>query len=152
MISLNRYLQALLCALLLAAPAAPAGDGATARDAWARATPPGMSVGAVYLTLQGGTQADRLVAASTPRAQMTEIHVASTAAGMARMRPTDGVDVPAHATVQLAPQGTHVMLMGLDQPLVAGERFPLTLRYATGAVETVQVAVRAPGDDPPASH
>ena len=43
------------------------------------------------------------------------------------------------STVTLAPQGTHVMLMGLDEPLVAGERFPLTLQFATAGTVTVTV-------------
>jgi copper(I)-binding protein len=81
--------------------------------AWARATPPGMAVAAVYLTLTGGAQADRLVGAETPRAAMAQIHVVSEAEGMARMRETEGVDVPAHESVALAPQGTHIMLMEL---------------------------------------
>ena len=59
----------------------------TATDAWARATAPGMSVGAVYLTLQGGAHADSLIAASTARAGMTQIHVVTEADGMARPAP-----------------------------------------------------------------
>jgi hypothetical protein len=120
----------------------------TVHAAWARATPPGMAVGAVYLTVLGGAQADRLVDASTPRAAMTQIHVVSEAAGMARMRPTDGVDVPARATVALAPQGTHIMLMDLPRPLVAGERFPLSLQFERAGKLDVTVEVRAPDAAP----
>ncbi len=111
-----------------------------------------MTVAAVYLTLAGGSQADRLVGADTPRAGMTQIHVVSEAEGMARMRPTDGVDVPAHKPVVLAPQGTHIMLMDLPRPLVAGERFPLTLQFEQAGNIGVSVEVRAPGAAPPAAH
>ncbi len=130
----------------------PAPQTVTVSAAWARATPPGMAVAAVYLTLVGGSQADRLVGAETPRAGMAQIHVVSEAEGMARMRQTEGVDVPAHKSVALAPQGTHIMLMDLPRPLVAGERFPLTLQFEQAGKIGISVEVRAPGAAPPAAH
>jgi periplasmic copper chaperone A len=135
-----------------AGASAPAPRTVSVSAAWARATPPGMAVAAVYLTLAGGSQADRLVGAETPRAAMAQIHVVSEAAGMARMRQTEGVDVPAHESVALAPQGTHIMLMELTRPLVAGERFPLTLQFERAGRIGVSVEVRAPDASPPVAH
>ena len=132
--------------------AEPAPQFVTVSAAWARATPPGMAVAAVYLTLSGGPRADRLVGAATPRAAMAQIHVVSEAAGMARMRPTEGVDVPAHKSVALAPQGTHIMLMDLPRPLVAGERFPLALQFQQAGRIDVSVEVLAPDTAPPPAH
>jgi periplasmic copper chaperone A len=155
---MKRHLTVALLALALANLATPtyasepAPNAVTVSGAWARATPPGMTVAAVYLTLTGGSRADRLVGAATPRAAMTQIHVVSEAEGMARMRPTEGVDVPAHGTVALAPQGTHIMLMDLPRPLVAGEHFPLTLHFEQAGRIDVSVEVRAPGATPPAAH
>jgi hypothetical protein len=149
-----RFLQssvllfALLAPLPLTAGDAAATTGVTVRDAWARATPPGKAVAAAYLTVTGGPRADRLLSAATPRAAMAELHVVTESDGMSRMRQTDGVEVPAGKAVTLAPQGTHVMLMGLDEPLVAGQQFPLTLQFATAGAVTVTVVVRAPGDSP----
>jgi periplasmic copper chaperone A len=142
-----------LFALALSSPATtyaaePAPQAVTASAAWARATPPGMAVAAVYLTLTGGPRADRLVGAATARAAMTQIHVVTEAEGMARMRPTAGVDVPAHRSVALAPQGTHIMLMDLPRPLVAGERFPLTLQFQQAGRIDVSVEVLAPDTVP----
>ena len=130
----------------------PAPQAVTVSAAWARATPPGMTVAAVYLTLAGGSKPDRLVGAETPRAGMAQIHVVSEADGMARMRQTEGVDVPAHTSVALAPQGSHIMLMDLPRPIVAGERFPLTLQFEHAGRVDVDVEVRAPGAAPPAAH
>jgi copper(I)-binding protein len=39
--------------------------------------------------------------------------------------------------------------MGVDEPLVAGQRFPLTLQFAAAGAVTVTVVVRAPGESPP---
>ncbi len=83
---------------------------------------------------------------------MAQIHVVAESAGMAQMRPTEAVDVPAHGSVALAPQGTHIMLMDLPRPLVAGERFPLTLQFEQAGRIDVSVEVRAPGAAPPAAH
>lgn len=145
-------LIALLAPLPLLAGDAPETAGVTVRDAWARATPPGMTVAAAYLTLVGGPRSDRLLSAATPRAAMAELHVVTESDGMSRMRQTAGIEVPAGKTVTLAPQGTHVMLMGLNEPLVAGQQFPLTLQFAAAGAVTVTVVVSAPGDAPPPSR
>ena len=154
---MKRYLAAAALALAIAnttpaLAAEPAPQAVTVSAAWARATPPGMAVAAVYLTLAGGSKADRLVGAETPRAAMAQIHVVSEAEGMTRMRQTEGVDVPARKSVALAPQGTHIMLMDLPRPLVAGERFPLTLQFEHAGKIGIAVEVRAPGAAPPAAH
>ena len=147
--SLAGGLAALLCAIV---PALAVAAPPTATQAWARATPPGLAVGAAYLTLTGGSQADRLVGASTPRARMVQIHVTVESNGVAGMRESDGVDVPAGRTVVLAPGGTHLMLMGLDGPLVVGQDLPLTLEFEQAGRIEVVAKVR-PADDPgPGAH
>jgi copper(I)-binding protein len=147
MITLSRRL---LLILLAFGAVAAADSGLAVRDAWARATPPGASVAAAYLTIVGGAKADRLVSATTARAGMSQIHVVTSAEGMARMRPVEGVEIPAHQSVMLAPQGLHIMLMDLAQPLVAGERFKLTLVFAQAGKVEVEVEVRSPESGPPA--
>ena len=44
------------------------------------------------------------------------------------------------------------MLMDLPQPLVAGERFPLTLQFEQAGSIEVSVEVRAPDTAPPHAH
>jgi hypothetical protein len=85
---------------------------------------------------------------------MVHLHTVDEAGGMSKMRPVDGVSIPAGGTVQLAPKGLHLMLMGLDKPLVAGERFPLKLHFEKSGDLSVDVQVRpATAPDPaPAEH
>lgn len=135
--------------LALLATFALGADAPTVTRAWSRATPPGMDVGVAYLTIDGGSRPDRLVAASTPRAAMVHLHSVEESGGVVRMRAIDGVDIPAGKRVMLAPQGTHLMLMGLTGPLAAGERYLLRLRFATAGERTVEVEVRAVGDGAP---
>jgi copper(I)-binding protein len=136
-----RHLAAMALGTCIAA-VAWAGDAPTVSDAWARATAPGMDVGAAYMVIQGGAKPDRLVGAGSDRAAMVHLHVAEEQGGMAKMRAIDAVEVPAGQRVVLAPKSTHIMLMGLDRPLVAGQTFVLTLRFAEAGEQPVTVTVK----------
>ena len=143
-----RTLLAVLLATLVA-PLAAAGTGPTVEQAWARATPPGVDVGAVYLTIVGGPADDRLTSATTARASMVHLHTVEESGGVAKMRAIEGIEVPAGKRVVLAPKGTHIMLMGLGRPLAAGEKFPLTIRFEKAGERTVEVVVQPAGADGP---
>ena len=119
-----------------------AGDAPVVSDAWARATPPGTDVGAAYMVIEGGKQADRLVAARTDRAAMAHLHTVEEQDGVAKMRGIDAIEVPAGKRVMLAPKSTHIMLMGLDGPLVAGQTFVVKLRFAESGEQSVTVTVK----------
>jgi copper(I)-binding protein len=136
-------------ALLAITAGAAAADGPTVSQAWARATAPGVDVGAVYLSIDGGARDDSLVSASSSRAAMVHLHTVEESDGVAKMRAVEGIEVPAGKRVVLAPKGTHIMLMGLAKPLVAGETFPLELRFAKAGELGVTVLVRAAGADAP---
>ena len=136
-------------AMLVITAGAAAADGPTVSQAWARATAPGVDVGAVYLTIDGGKTDDSVVSASSERAGMVHLHNVEESGGVAKMRAVEGIEVPAGKRVVLAPKGTHIMLMGLAKPLVAGETFPLELRFAKAGELGVTVVVRAAGSDVP---
>ena len=140
---------------LLAATLATAADvasGPVVRDAWARATAPGAGVAAVYLTIVGGTQQDRLVSASTDAATMAQIHSVREVDGLTQMREVEHVDIAPRATVVFAPQGLHLMLMDLRSALVAGSRFKVTLQFAHAGRRDVDVVVLASAAAPPGAH
>ena len=135
------------------AGAAWAGDAPVVSDAWARATPPGTTVGAAYMTIQGGKESDRLVDARSDRAAMVHLHTVEEQGGVSKMRAIDAVVIPAGQRVSLAPKSTHVMLMGLDGPLVAGQTFVVTLRFAKAGEQPVTVTVKpATATDDHAQH
>jgi copper(I)-binding protein len=154
---LNSRRQALAlaaAALVAIAPASraaeppPARSTVSAQVAWLRATPPNATLAAGYLTLVGGARAARLVGARSERAARVEIHATLEQDGMLSMRPVAGVDVPAHGRVALAPMGTHLMLIGLDAPLLAGQRVRLILSFADGSSLPVEATVLAAGAMP----
>jgi copper(I)-binding protein len=138
-----RYGGIMAYTCLAVAGVATAADVPRVSNAWARATPPGVTVGAVYLRIDGGPAPDRLLGASCPRAERVELHAVDRASGMARMRRADGVAIPAGGRVELAPQAVHLMLLGLESPLRAGETLPLTLRFERGGEAAIEVEVLA---------
>lgn len=130
--------------LLLSACDTGAPDVAMSADqVWARATPPGAEVGAVYMRLHNrGKIAVRLVEIQSDAAQRAAVHTVSESEGMMRMRAIDGgPEIPAGGSIELRPGGMHLMLMGLAQPLVDGERFSMALRFDDGETLSLEVPV-----------
>lgn len=142
-------LTALLCAVFT--PAAFAHDvkaGALEIDhPWSRATAGQAANGAAFMTITNkGATADKLVAAATPAAAKVELHTHVMDGGVMRMREVEGgIDLPAGATVALAPGGLHVMLLGLAQPLKEGEMVPMTLTFRDAGTVAVKVKVESVG-------
>lgn len=120
---------------------------------WSRALPPNAATGAVYLGLHNqGKTADRLLSAQTPQATKTEIHTMLQLGEVMKMQKLDSVGIAAGGETKLAPGGTHLMLFGLQKPLVAGERFPLTLQFEQAGKVEVEVLIEAAQPDPHAGH
>ena len=122
----------------------PAGGAVALTDVWARTTPPGATVGAVYLTASSDT-ADALIGAdvdpSIAASAMLHSTMTSTS-GETSMEPLAQLDVPADGALVLEPAGSHIMLVDLAGPLDDGASFQLTLHFATAGDETVTVGVR----------
>jgi copper(I)-binding protein len=138
------------CLLISGAAAAQTGQ-VEIKDAWARATPGKAENGAAYLTIVAPAT-DKLVAVSSPAAKKTGLHTMTTEDGIMKMRPLDGLDVPANQPVTLKPGGIHIMLQGLNEPLQAGKSFPLTLTFEKAGERQVEVAVEKPGAMGPEGH
>jgi len=97
---------------------------------WARATAPGATVAAGYMTLRNrGTAPDRLVAASSPAAARVELHVHILEGNVMKMREVPGYDVPAKGSFELKPGGAHLMFMQIKRPFKEGEKVPLRLKF-----------------------
>lgn len=119
--------------------------------AWARATPPGATVGAAYLTIENrGAEDDRIVSAASPAARSAGLHETIEENGVARMRPLPWLALPAGAKLEMKPGATHVMMMGLARPIAEGDDLTLTLVFEkagslTVPVEVAPIGAAAPG-------
>jgi len=127
------------------AGAAAQSGGIEVDHVWARATPGGAKTAALYMTLTNkGTDADRLVAVSTPVAGTADVHTTITENGVMRMRPAGPLEVKPGTPVEMKPGGYHIMLMQLAGPLVAGQSFPVNLTFEkAGKVEVTATVEKA---------
>ncbi len=118
-----------LCSAALPAQEFTLGSVAIAGP-WSRAMPPNAPNGAAYFRVENhGGEPDRIVSARTDIAETVELHVHDMEGGMMKMRQVESIEVPAGGEVRLEPHGLHVMLFGLNQPLVDGESFKLTVVF-----------------------
>jgi copper(I)-binding protein len=126
-------------------------------DAWSR---PATQTGGVFLTIANSGAADRLLHATSNAAAHVELHEsvkvmpagmtgasadansmagAGTATTMRRVR---SIAIAANATTVLKPGGYHVMLIGLEHPLKAGDRLRLQLTFAHAGTISTTATVR----------
>ncbi len=128
--------------LTLAIAAGAAQAQATVDGAFARATVGKQANGAAYLQLSAKGD-DVLLSASAPVASKVEIHSMSMEGDVMKMRALDKLEIKGGEKIAMQPgSGAHIMLMGLKQPLKAGDTFPLTLNFRKAGKVTVDVSVK----------
>ena len=132
-----------LCGCLATAQAAEVKAGSlTIESPWARASAGANS--AAFLTIKNdGDTPERLLTTKSDAAKEVMLHTSFKDGEVMKMRPVDGIDVPAHGSVELKPGGYHIMLMGLAAPLKDGDSFPLTLGFQNAGEVKVSVAVQS---------
>jgi copper(I)-binding protein len=119
-------------------------------DAWARVMLPGQPTGGGYITITNrGSEADRLVAASSPAAGKVEIHTMAVVDDVMVMRPAGGaLEIPAGGTVEMKPGGMHLMFMQVSKPFRDGEEIAVSLEFETAGKVAVVLPVRASSGAP----
>jgi len=96
----------------LIASAADGGCSVTFVDGRAPQAPPVATMWAGYGTLRNDSDRPIKVASiSSPDFSMSQMHETREEGGVERMHRIDPLIVPAHAQVQFAPRGRHLMLM-----------------------------------------
>jgi copper(I)-binding protein len=110
---------------------------------YARATVPHQPTGAAYMTIENaGKTADKLIGASSPVAKSVQIHSMTMQGDVMKMREVSDVELKPSTRTELKPgDGYHLMLMGLKQPLKAGDKFPVTLTFEKAGKVEVPVRV-----------
>jgi copper(I)-binding protein len=136
------FLMVVMASLLLSACGAE-GD-IEVHQPWARVA---MMAGnsAVYFELHNHTaNTDALIGASSDVAEAVEVHLSSMDAnGVMQMARQDSVPLEPDAEIAFAPGGYHVMLIGLNRDLKAGDHFQLTLHFTNHADIVLDVVVQA---------
>jgi len=129
------------------APAEQQAPGSVhVENAWAAPTPGGVDVSVGYLTLVNDTATeDALLSASSPRAERVEVHEMTMDGGVMQMRVVARLVIPAEQSIELAPNGRHLMFYGVTQPFAAGETIPVRLTFEHAGDIDVSLPVQRPG-------
>lgn len=143
---MNRLTFALFLSLPIAACTPQASP--EIKEVWARDSVGRTASAAVFMTITSPA-ADRLVGASTPAAKKTDLMTMESGGSGMAMTYLKAIDIPAGKPVSLNPSGLHVWLADLNQPLKAGQRFPLTLSFEKAGERQVTVTVITPAAIPP---
>jgi len=133
-------------ASILAIAAASRADaaGIEVRQAFSRASIGQATSGVVYLTLVNHSSLPgRLIAASTPAAARSDLHMSERSGDVVKMRRLETLAIEPGEAVAFEPGGAHIMLSGLTAPLREGDRLALTLEFETAGVLTVEVPVKS---------
>lgn len=117
-------------------------------EAWARATVPGQPVAAAYMKINSPSHVT-LVGIETDAAAQVQVHDMQMNDGVMQMRRHDQLDIPTGKTIELAPGGMHLMLLGLKKPLKAGSQITVKMTFVdaekTKVISIVTVPVRPLG-------
>jgi copper(I)-binding protein len=121
-----------LAALALAACGGSGGTasgGITVSDAWALPSPMMERAGAAYMVLRNnGAAEDKLLSVESDVAKTIELHETKESSGMMAMSPVPTFGA-ANGKTELKPGGLHVMLIGLNRELKAGDKVQLALNF-----------------------
>lgn len=116
-------------------------------DPWARMSMPDTPTSAVYgLFANTGVEDDTLIAASSPVAELVEIHEMKVDEDQVmRMSPVEGgAVIPANGVQRFQPGGLHIMLINLTQELAVGDEISVTLTFEKFGDIQLTVPVRDP--------
>ena len=140
MLKKQNLFTALATATVLAALAGCSSESAPLQveNAWAKAADSGMTAVFADITNPSGVDVT-MVAGSTDAAAMVELH--EVAEGVMREK-EGGHLIPAGETLSLMPGGDHIMLMGLTEPLLAGDTISVTIELDNGETLVIDAQVR----------
>ena len=109
---------------------------------YSRAMLPVAKVGGGYLKITNNGGDDRLVGATSERADRVEFHEMKMNGAIMEMRELNGgIAIPAGSTVELKPGGYHVMFMNVTKPFKEGEMVKATLVFEKAGPVDVEFAV-----------
>ncbi len=112
--------------------------------AWAKAAEAGGMTGAFGALENSGTEDITVVGAASPAADTVELHETAMGAdgAMAMQEVEGGFVIPAGGDYALEPGASHLMLMGLQEDLLAGETLVITLELGDGSTLEMEATAK----------
>ena len=122
------------------------GPQISVEKVWGRTSPMAVSTGAFYMTIQNnGTEADRLLSATSTACMMAELHESYMMDnGAMGMRPVEGgvIEIPAGGTVELKVGGMHVMCMDKVADFNTGDKYEIVLKFEKTGEIVVEAEIK----------
>jgi copper(I)-binding protein len=138
-----KRIATMVLALGLLATACGSDGGVEVKDYWGRPSPRVATNGAFYMVLEGGSEADTLVAATTDACGTVELHTTVMNEGVMEMKMVEGgIEIPADGQVVMEPGGLHVMCIDKSVDFTVGTKISLTLDFETADSETIEIEIR----------
>ena len=113
-------------------------------DAWVRATVVGQPASGAFMHITSSTDS-KLIEVKSPVAKTVQIHQSTMENDVMSMKTVASIALPAGKTVNIDPEGYHVMLIDLTGQIKEGQDVPLTLvvENAKGEKESIEVTAKA---------
>ncbi len=134
-----KFASGILASVLFSAACSVFAD-VTVSEPWVRGVVEGQTETGAFMILKS-SEATKLISAASPVAKKVQIHEMKMHGDKMMMRPIKALAIPADSAFELKPGGYHVMLIGLNKPLVKGDKVPikLTFRSKAGAKSTLDI-------------
>jgi copper(I)-binding protein len=129
------------CLLATGTAATAATPDVRVEHAWIRWLPANLPAAGYATIVNDSDGVARLTGASSPDYGSVMLHRSRLAQGDSTMEMVEHLDIPAHASVKLAPGGYHLMLSHATHPLKPGDKVSIGLRFADGSVLQVDFSV-----------
>jgi len=119
-----------------------AGDRVAIMNAWIREGHPEAMANGGYMTLVNpGSEDLKLVKIESKAYDRVEFHEMAMVDGLMKMRALPELIVPAGGQARFEPGGMHLMLMGPQRHLTAGQKTDMVLTFESGSTQIVSIPV-----------
>jgi hypothetical protein len=111
---------------------------------WMRPSAANQNTACYFLLVNGGDEADTLLAASSELAKRTEVHETYMDGDLMGMREVEEIVAPPGETIEFEPGGKHIMLIGTLRDIELGATETITLTFARAGDVVVEAPVKKP--------
>ncbi len=140
---MSNFLKRSAAAITLLCASAFAQAEVTVAEPYVRAVPPGQMNTAAFMQLNNsGSEQVALISASSSIAKNVELHNHINEEGVMKMRRVDEVAIAANGNAALQPGGYHIMLIGLNKEIAAGDMVDLEVKLSDGSSQKLTVPVK----------
>lgn len=117
-------------------------------NAWVRWQPPSRPNSSAFMTIENKSKRDiSVISVSSKVIEHIELHAMERENGIMKMRQINRIVIPANSGVELKPGGLHLMLFGIQKPLEAGEKLPMTLNFPDGSMIEFEAVVKGQDEE-----